>query len=89
MRPIVGILRPLVTSSPVELFVRSRLDVLCVVRRRGHNTTVHVASILRPPPRHTEPGKLAWFDVADYVYSCPVPPSPHNQHAPVSIRYCS
>ena len=73
-------------SSPVELFARNHLDVLCVVRRRGHNTNMQVASILRPPPRHTtEPGKLAWFDVADYVYSCPIPPSPHNQHAPLEL----
>jgi len=86
MRPIVGILWLLVTSSPVELFARNHLDVLCVVRRRDHNTTVQVTSILRAPPRHIT-GKLAWFDITDYVYSCPVPPFPHNQHASVSIRY--
>ena len=60
-------------TSSVELFVRRRLDVFCVVRYPDRRLP-HVASILRRPPRRiSEPGRVGGYQVGDYVYSCPLP----------------
>ena len=80
-----AVIRLISISSPVETFARYQTEVFCVVRRHDGNTS-HVASILLLPPRRiTEPGRVAWYSVADYVYSCPVPRYRYDQ-VPVSIQ---
>lgn len=81
-------------SSPLELLARYELDVFCVVRMQTDNSSEqqqqHVASLLLSPlPRPiSELGTIAWYDVADYVYTCPLP-ARYRPHRLLPVRATS
>ena len=79
------VIRLISITTPVEHFTGQRLNIFCVVRY-CNQSKLHVASIIRRPPRVVSVLQVVRGNaVGDYVYSCPLPE--HRQEGvPVSIR---